>query len=217
MDNKYLKMARQAREEDNAEDAKKFYDMARTEDPDNAEAKFFFQYYSLMDCKNGEIPVKYDNVEKSAYSTIKMLGKSDYTAEDKFDLLSQIVDAFLPLAASMWHHMLGLSCFDYSDTIRMRNNHIRNAKELGNTIIDTFGEEKGLHTDLAVKCWKEAIDFDFACCNYLNYKDKDKEVWMHKYAKKIQKYDPSYKMPEYKQAGCLATGDAASAQPRSED
>lgn len=54
--NKYLKPARTAREEDNTEDAKKYYDMVRTDDPENGEAKFFYAYYSLYEGKNGEIP-----------------------------------------------------------------------------------------------------------------------------------------------------------------
>ena len=43
---KYLKLARTAREEDNSEDAKRYYDMVRTEDPENGEAKFFYAYYA---------------------------------------------------------------------------------------------------------------------------------------------------------------------------
>ena len=43
--NKYLVLARRAREEGNAEDARRYYDILRTEDPDNAEAKFFYSYY----------------------------------------------------------------------------------------------------------------------------------------------------------------------------
>lgn len=220
-DNKYLKMARQAIEENNIEEALKFYDTAKTEDPDNVEAMFFYQYYTLIKWPEMSTLKQYNVVEELAYIIIKALGECDDTAEAKFDLLSRVVDAFLPLAATLRHYTLkldnGVTEATRSKAEKLQNNHIKNAKGLGNAIIDTFGEEKGLYTDLAVKCWKEAIDFDFACCKYLNYKDKDKEVWMHKYEKKIQKYDPSYKMPEYKQVGCFAIGDAAKAQPRSED
>ncbi len=45
---KYLKLARQARRENNAEDAKRFYDIIRVENPDDGEAKYFYTFIILL-------------------------------------------------------------------------------------------------------------------------------------------------------------------------
>ena len=67
-DTKYLKLARTARDENNGEDAKKFYDMVRVEDPENGEAKFFYQYYSLYEGKNIEIANRFIKLVKAGSS-----------------------------------------------------------------------------------------------------------------------------------------------------
>ena len=43
-ENKNLRLARQARAENNSEDAKLFYNKVREDDPENGEAKFFYAY-----------------------------------------------------------------------------------------------------------------------------------------------------------------------------
>ncbi len=57
---KNLKLARTARAENNSDDAKRFYDLVRIEEPDNCEAKFFYAYYNLMSGKVIEISSNLD-------------------------------------------------------------------------------------------------------------------------------------------------------------
>lgn len=71
MENKYLKLAREARSEGNSEDAKKFYDLVRTEDPENGEAKFFYAYYALYEVTNGEIAKRFTNLCNALKTSVK--------------------------------------------------------------------------------------------------------------------------------------------------
>ena len=59
---KYLQLARQAKAENNSEDAKAYYNKVREEYPENGEAKFFYAYYSLYEGKNIEVPTKFINL-----------------------------------------------------------------------------------------------------------------------------------------------------------
>lgn len=89
--NKYLLLARRAREEDNAEDARKYYDMVRTEDPDNVEAKFFYSYYRMFSDTQGHAFSNFVNFCKGIKSTVAMvIGSADSEAEKKAFLLTII-------------------------------------------------------------------------------------------------------------------------------
>ena len=76
-ESKNLRLARQARAENNTEDAKTFYNKVREEDPENGEAKYFYAYYSMYEGKNGEIPTKFANLCKTLTSSINFVTFSD--------------------------------------------------------------------------------------------------------------------------------------------
>lgn len=90
--NKYLVLARRAREEGNAEDARRYYDILRTEDPDNAEAKFFYSYYRMMDGTNGEAFNNFVAFCKGVGSTVSLVQLSDDTEAAKKAFLKTIFD-----------------------------------------------------------------------------------------------------------------------------
>jgi hypothetical protein len=89
---KYLLLARQAREENNAEDARKYYDMVRADDPSNPEAKFYYTYYRLLDGKKGEALNQFINLGNSLAPIVKLINQYDYSKEDKELLLKDIID-----------------------------------------------------------------------------------------------------------------------------
>ncbi len=215
-ENKYLKLAKAAREEENTEDAKKYYEMAYTDMPDNPEAKWYYAYYSLMDCVNKEIADRYSKLCNSLIPTLKLVkGMSD--EQEKADLAETIVDSWLPLKHSMVRAILnvevnGQMVLPYSDVTQVKRDGDKILETLGDDILSIFGEKKP-YTDIAVRIWKERIDDRHALSGYRNYKDKGKKLWFDELAERIQKYDSTYVMPEFKQAGGCAAGDAAKAQP----
>ena len=89
--NKYLLLARQAKEENNAEDAIKYYDMVRADDPGNPEAKFYYTYYRLLGGKKGEALNQFINLGNSLAPTVKLINQYDYSKEDKELMLKDIV------------------------------------------------------------------------------------------------------------------------------
>jgi len=93
--NKYLLLARRAREENNVEDAKKYYDIVRTEEPDNVEAKFFYSYYRMLGCKQGQAADEFITFCNSINSTVSLLLASDYTKLEKLEFIKDIYDCIM--------------------------------------------------------------------------------------------------------------------------
>ena len=207
-ENKYLRLARVARDEDNGEDAKKFYDMVRVEDPDCGEAKFFYQYYSLYEGKNGEIASRFIKLVNVLNSSVKMISESSDTEEDKLETVKAIVNAFTPMPFSINRYMNNLTIKVGNETKRVLSNaDIKSACEtgviglynLGDAIEKYFGSTPAA-MNLAVKAWKEGVSLQQ---KWWAYKYAGKTV--EEYGAKIQKIDSSYEIP--KKGGCLQFAD----------
>lgn len=196
---KYLKLARRAREEDNTEDAKKYYDMARTEDADNMEAKFFYSYYKLMDGTKGEAYGAYMNLCKGLSTIVRDISESDDSDEEKCKLLSDICVNFstLPLFINRILNELN----------KGNNNHLSEIRSsgkagmialycLGDDVAKYFGNKEQF-MKVAAEFWKAGV-----------YRQQQwygmgvDKTYPEIYTAKIQKIDPSYIMP--KKAGCIS-------------
>lgn len=206
---KYLKLARTAREEGNTEDAKKYYDMVRTDEPENGEAKFFYAYYSLYEGKNGEIPKRFSNLCGGLKSSIKMVKDSDYTNEEKIRVCNAILDAFIPETWSNNRYMnkknqetrVGNSyviVFNTSQISSVSKEGMITLRDIGDYVATLF-ESSPEGMKMAVKAWKEYVTL---AQKWYSWAPKGEA---ETYAAKIQKIEPSYELP--KKAGCITLAD----------
>lgn len=204
-ENKYLKLARAAREEDNSEDAKKFYDMVRVDEPENGEAKFFYQYYSLYEGKNGEIANRFISLSKVLASSVQCIADSADSEDEKLAILKAIVEAYVPMTWSLNRYMNNLTVGSGENRQRvLSNEQIKSAcitgvigvYTLGDTIEKIFGGVPAA-MKLAATAWKEGVSLQQKWYAY-DYNGKSAED----YAAKIQKIEPEYEMP--KKAGCIS-------------
>lgn len=211
MDDKYLKLARQAREENNTEDAKKFYDMARTEDPENVEAKFYYAYFNLNDAIVKEVPNKFIDYCKVALASVKMLKESEMDEKAKKELLADIASTHASEAVSMYRYVESHrdrsrsdyvdpnGFYDFSQVNAVQLSAIHSLDDMGNFIANSFGDDPEamkLAADLwkgifAVKIFSQWYFFQSASGN----KEESKKKW-HELVEKIQKVDSSFATPE---------------------
>ena len=205
---KYLRLARTARAESNTEDAKRYYDMVRTDDPENGEAKFFFAFYALYEGKNGEIPKRFSNLCAGLKASIKLVKDSDIDESEKLSTIGEILDAFIPEAWSLNRYMNNknretkvgdsyVKVFEASQISSVSKEGLATLKDIGDFIASIYSTSpEGMN--LAAKAWKEYVSL---AQKWYAYAPKgDAEI----YAAKIQKVDPSYEMP--KKAGCISIG-----------
>ena len=206
---KYLRLARTAREENNTEDAKRYYDMVRADDPENGEAKFFFAYYSLYEGKNGEIPRKFSQICTGLKSSISLVKESESSEEEKLSIIGAILDAFIPETWSENRYMnhknqetkVGdsyVKVFEQSQIVSVCKEGMSTLKNIGDYVASIYqSSPEGMQ--LAAKCWKEYVSL---CQKWYAYAPKEDA---ENYAAKIQKVDPSYELP--KKAGCISFSD----------
>ena len=227
--NKYLLLARRARDEDNAEDAQKYYDIVRTEDPDNAEAKFFYSYYRLFSGTNGEAVGNYLSMCKGVENTLKLIVTSNDTIEEKKILIRTIFDCIMDLYNDIYHKAAG-----DGRTNEVRTAHTKAITTIIETHTNNYGEDEHIlevtykfkaeklqvasamyalgdeienkyssNTKLmaiAIDLWKRAI-VNHQKTIYIAdpYGKAKRDEEIAKYAAKIQKYDPTYVAPTPKE------------------
>ena len=205
-ENKNLKLARQARAENNTEDAKLFYNKVREEFPDNGEAKYFYAYYSLYEGKNVEIPSKFSNLCKGIVPAISMIKESSLSKEEQLASIGEIVNCFVPETWVLNRYMnnknhetkIGdsyVKVFDNSSIISVSKNGMATLKTLGDKIEGLYINDPECKK-LATIAWKEYVSLSQKW--YAWAVKGDAEI----YAEKIKKVDPSYEMP--KKAGCIS-------------
>lgn len=78
---KLLVLARRAREDDNSENAEKYYEMVLREDPNNWEAAFFQVYYKAMQCKVADISSAAMSVANCIGSTLDLIAEIENKEE----------------------------------------------------------------------------------------------------------------------------------------
>ena len=199
-ENKYLKAARVAREENNVEDAKRYYEMVKVDDPENAEAKFFYEIYRLWDGKKGEWYNNFMSLCQVAPTAIRMLAESDMSDEEKAKLLDEMFDEAEGLPLKL-NRILNELNHEGSEASRIRNGGREGMKMLygfGDTVEKYFSNNEAA-MQVAVKAWKAGV-----------YRQQqwygmglDKTL-PASYTTKIQKFDSTYTMP--KKAGCIQFG-----------
>lgn len=206
---KYLILARQARADGNSEDAKNYYNKVREENPEDGEAKFFYAYYALYEGKNGEIPQRFGNVCQAVFSALKMVKNSNVPAAEQYVIISEIVNAFLPMPWTLNRYMnkknhetkIGdsyVTVFDHSVIVSSCKKGMFAIRDLGNEIESVFGGDPKAMA-IAVLAWKEYVSL---AQKWYAYSPKGEAAV---YAEKIMKIEPSYEMP--KKAGCISFAD----------
>ncbi len=71
--NKLYVLARRAKDDDNVENACKFYNEILLKDPNSWEANFYSVFYDAASCKKGEIGIKAQNITNCLKGTIAMI------------------------------------------------------------------------------------------------------------------------------------------------
>lgn len=213
--NKYLLLARSAREEDNAEDAKKYYDMVRTEDPTNAEAKFFYSYYYMYCGKKGEATHNYLTLCKGIESTLKMIIASEDTVEEKKNLVRTILNCTMNAyntAESINSELSEGRILEIQEAyikaeeaaIKMYTDKLGEDVEFAKILFNIRLSKPFANRGVAYARWGDEIERKWSSDSELMAKaidfwkkdvrcmsDEDKA----KYVAKIQKYEPTYVAP----------------------
>ena len=210
-ESKYLKLARQARKENNTEDAKRFYDMLRTEDPENIEAKYFYAYFNLNDAINRDVPNKFVDYCKAAVSCIKYLKDAEMGEKEKMDLLEIIVTTHVNEAISTFNYVQSKrdrsnsnyvdpnGIYDMSQVNMVQLSSIHSLEDMGNNVETLFGGHSRTAMSLAAECWKGIFAVRIFSQWYYFQSGSSREESAKKWKElvdKIQSVDSSFATPQ---------------------
>lgn len=200
-------VARRARQDNNDENALKYYDMILVKDPNSWEANFYVTYYTTMTCKIGQIA----NAAFKLYNCLDSVGRlvRDVVKDEaeKKDALNQVytgcVVAASCLSKAATNHYNGIGDQIRHNYTQEWINNLAACEQidyvLGNAIVLYWGEENG---KLAAEAWKKGIDIHKEYVKFLQDKEGNIKI-INDYADKVRKYDPEYKTPVVEtSAGC---------------
>lgn len=187
-------IARRAKENNNIEDAAKYYDMLLIKQPSSWEAQFYSIYFKAQNGTIGEIESNARSVQNCMPSVLQLI--NGLTNEDeKIDAVNRVVD-----------DATFVETFLFSAARNSYNNNIKNVTEslvrsylsrcyatyealfkIGDTVEEIFAENEQI-CKLAVKPWKVAI----SNAQITRHDVEGLDI----YVEKIKKYDASYIKPE---------------------
>lgn len=199
---KYLQAARQALQEENYEDAKKYYDMVKTEDPTNAEAKIQYQYCKFRDCKKGEAYNFYSDFMSVVTHAVDNISASDMPTQEQLEFLSTLFDNSID-ALSICRKCMSDIAIQGDNTFTKSSGlytaHILFAKNFGDAVAKKYAtNSEGMQ--LACKAWKSFVN-RINGCTFFSKTDPVLET-IPAYVEKIQKVDPSFTFVP-KKRGCF--------------
>jgi len=206
LDNLY-QLARRARDDNNTDNAQKYYEQIVVKDPSSWEANFYTVYYQSMNCKIAGIRSAAISLTNCEDTVLKLVKENVTDKEEQKKVATEIGVRLLVIA-----EMLFNGAKNHYDGIgyQIRNNYTQEyinnccaARDIlytyGDYLVEMFGDEYG--KDTAVPCWKKGITYhNILMPNFAN-KDTNKSI-IESYAEKIKKYEPEYQMPEINTGGC---------------
>ena len=190
-------IARRAKNDNNSENAAKYYDMILIKDPTSWEAAFYVVYFKAMECTVAQIhsaAISVNNCEDSVLALIR-----DYVPEaNQQDAVAEVVMSSMQIA----YILAGGAKRYYEETAPdIRSKYVREyidrvlaAKDIlytcGTQIESIWGNQKDIML-YAVNAWEAGIDLHTNILPHLYDKSRNREIIVS-YAKKIMEYDPAY-------------------------
>lgn len=192
LDNLY-QIARRAKDDNNAENARKYYDMILLKDPTSWEAAFYVVYFKAMECKIAEIrsaAISVSNCEESVLKLIKnnVPEGEQATAVNEVMLRSCLIADMLANGAENYYNGISADIQDeYTQEFVDNTYAALNIMYTCGSKIDTIFNRQPKISRLAVKAWKGGVELHKQFLpNFAN------ELEILSYVKKIGKYDPNY-------------------------
>lgn len=196
-------LARRAKNDNNDENAQKYYEQLLIKDPYSWEATFYVTYYQSLHCKIAGIysaAVRLSDCEDTVLQLLKSnvsdTDKQKKALEEMTSHLIYIANMLLDAAEDYYHNI------DHGNRILEalyeleKNSYaaIEICYNFGDYVVEFYGDDYG--QDVAVPCWKAGITLHNRSWvrRDKTKKEKNENIIMG-YVDKIKKYDPSYNTP----------------------
>lgn len=194
-------IARRAKDDNNAENAAKYYDMILIKDPTSWEAYFYVVYFKAMECKIAQIQSAAISISNCIDTVLKLIKDNVQGKDEQIKAYTEVASRVMNICSMLFNaaknHYDGI---DYQIRGRYTQEFLNNAFAsfrglycLGDNL-DLLFKEDDHAQKLSVSAWKQGIDFHRTVISKLADKESNKNE-IDSYAEKIKKYDSTYLAP----------------------
>lgn len=192
-------IARRAKEENNSENAAKYYEMILIKDPTSWEASFFTVYFKAMSCTIAQISSACDTVRNCIVNVLTLIKQTVDTEEEQVAAVIEVAHYCISITGAMCSgatHSVSTDASSFNIAASRCVSAVYILYELGDKIESIFENCESLR-EVSALSWKGGIQWHgYAVKWYRNnaYKENSKKIILQ-YAEKIKKYDPTYQLP----------------------
>ena len=202
---KWFTVARRAKESDDVETARKYYQKILEEDPNSWEANFYSVYYDSINIKNSELESAIERVNNSLNSTLNMIELEVQDTNTKQAIIDEIIEKIIFI--SNYYLSASKNLFNsmpFSMQFNEANNLTNRTIAIGNLMLDLgdylrkIGDQESIYAQKSVEIYKKAIelmennDANLRSRNpYTLWKSTTDKI--ERYAQIIKETDPTYK------------------------
>lgn len=192
-------VARRAKENNNSENALKYYDMILIKDPSSWEANFYVVYFRAMLCKIFEIQSAAFSIINSIDSTLNLVKNKLPNTGQQNQAISEIYIQLISISEMLYNgaesHYNNIDSSIKLNYIQEYVNNVSASTDImyvfGNSLISIFGDTYGA---IASESWKKGIFMHNGYIKSLQDKESNKNIILQ-YVEKIKKYDFNYQPP----------------------
>ena len=195
-------IARRAKDDNNGENAAKYYDMILVKDPTSWEASFYLVYFKAMECKIAQIRSAGISVSNCIDTVLKLIKDHVESRDEQIKAVQEV-----SLRCTLISKILDNAARNHYDEIdsQIKSNYYQETVHnccaardimytLGDNVDMLFSDYEELH-GVAVEAWKTGITMHDKLMVHFDNKEGNKNIILQ-YAEKVKKYDTSYEAPE---------------------
>ena len=200
-------IARRAKDDNNGENAAKYYDMILVKDPSSWEASFYVVYFKAMECKIAQIQSAGISVGNCIDTVLKLIKDNVADRKEQKQAYAEVSTRVMLISSMLFN--AAKNHYDGID-IQIKNNYTQEWLDngfaamncvyfLGDNLELLFGEDDEAN-ELAAAAWKQGVAWHQSLMGNLADKDGNRNV-VNSYVSKIEKYDDGYTAPQ-ESSGC---------------
>ena len=192
----YYTLARRAKESNNAEDAEKYYDLIREENPDDWEANFFSGYYKALQCKVGEICYAAQAFTGCVHSSLVLIEENIQDDTERINAVKTVSDYMLQISkmllATYSKHYSTNQFKSKEEKLAVNQQCTQIKKSYYMDLMEIFRDDKAVANGFVIPTFKEKIaEPGFIVSD-------DWQAIYRGFESYIQKYESEYHLPENK-------------------
>jgi len=201
-------IARRSKDDNNAENAAKYYEMVLLKDPTSWEAYFYMIYFKAIGSTILQIKSAANSVSNCIDTVLKLIKDHIEGREEQIKAVNEVAERCIAISEMLYNaaknHYNGI---DIQNREKYKQEFVSNCCAarninyiLGDNIDRIFGDYRELHPT-AVFTWNEGIVKHNELMLFFANKKANKKIIMEHVAK-IRKYNPSYNPPRLNTGGC---------------